>query len=274
MSITDSDYTLPQIFPTQVVGTAKGGANRPLFIRGIDIHTGVENDFVLKYRGAERMDERTSARELVASFLATSLGIHTPKPVKILVEDAFLNNLKEHSDYQNIQKSKGINFGTVKVEPNNTIVIGQLLSAEQRQQALKIFLFDVWIQNGDRRFEKPNMFLCDENIYVIDHELAFGFIDTLPFLRSSHAFLLNDVDINAARNHFFYATLHQNKQFDFDAAFQPFVLLPPIFWQRLRLTVPSEWQKSDEIDQIEAHFNQILSNYETFKKEIWTKLLA
>jgi hypothetical protein len=274
MKITDSNYVLPKIIATQVIGTAKGGANRPLFIRGIDVQTGNENDFVLKYRGAERMDERTSGRELIASFLAKHLNLTTPEPVTILVTDNFLRHIKQHSDFNNIQKSEGLNFGTVKIEPNNTVVFNQLLTFAQQQQALDIFIFDLWTQNADRRFEKANMFFSNEHLHVIDHELAFGFLDTLTFLRSPQPYILNDTDINAAKNHFFYATLHQNKHINIDLAFQSYKHLTPDFWHRLRQLIPAEWQASGEINQIETHFNQILSHIDTFKQEIWTKILA
>jgi hypothetical protein len=55
MLITDPAYFLPEVLATQLLSTAQNGANRPLFIRGIEDYTFVENDYVLKYRGAERI---------------------------------------------------------------------------------------------------------------------------------------------------------------------------------------------------------------------------
>lgn len=268
---------LPEIMATQLISTAQSGANRPLFIRGIDINTSIEGDYVLKYRGIERMNETRSARELLAAYMAMTLGIPVPAPVTILVTESFLKLLKNHPDFEYIQKSKGINFGSVKMTPNHTIIQDQPLTPKQMQQALQIFVFDIWIHNSDRRFEKPNMFLNNDNIHVIDHELAFGFLDLFTFSFLGNAtppFLLSSLEVNAAKKHFFYRTLQRVNQTDLDIVFQPYSLLDDAFWQRVRSLIPKQWQQSNEIEKIQAHFNQIIHHSETYKKEIWTKLLA
>ena len=274
MKITDTLFAIPDIIAIQHIGTALSGANRPLFIEGIDKQQGIRGDYVLKYRGAERMTESTSAKELLAAFMATEIGIQTPRPVLIHVLDNFLETLTQHTDYQNIQKGKGVNFGSVKIEPNNTIIYKQQLTIEQQQQALQIFVFDLWIQNADRRFEKSNMFLSQDKIVVIDHELAFSFLDVFSFVAQSPPFLLDSMEINSAKNHFFYPTLHQNKHVDLDAAFQLFSALNLYFWQRVQLFMPTDWLKALNIKRIENHSNLILENCETFKQEIWKKLMV
>jgi hypothetical protein len=204
MRITDSNYILPEIIALSVVETAQSGANRPLFIRGVNRQRKEKGFYVLKYQGAERMDNRTSGRELLAAFLAQEWGLTVPEPVKIIVLDNFLNTLTGHEDFKNIQKSKGcINFGNVKIMGDADLSYHVALTHEQVQQAAKIFIFDLIIQNADRRFEKPNMFLAKDKIHLIDHELAFGFLDTLPFLRSPKPYILNETDVNSAKNHFF-----------------------------------------------------------------------
>lgn len=274
MLITDPAYFLPEVLATQLLSTAQNGANRPLFIRGIEDYTFAENDYVLKYRGAERMNEKASARELIAAFIAMTLGIHTPTPVKILVTDDFLKTVSRHSDFKQIQKSIGFNFGSLKMTPNNTIVQNQSFNLEQLHQALQIFVYDLWIQNGDRRFEKPNMFVNQGNIYIIDHELGFGFLDMFSWLRNPTPYKLSELDAAAAKNHFFHATLKQNNTLlKLEPIFQKYALLDDFFWHQVRTFVPTEWQKENEIGDIQAHFNTIHLNSETFKEEIWTKLL-
>jgi hypothetical protein len=274
MSITETDYTLPEIIAISTIGTAQSGANRPLFIRGIDSKTNQRGFYVLKYQGSERMDNRTSGRELLAALLAKEWGITVPKPVKIIVSDDFLNTLIEHDDFLNIAKSKNcFNFGNVKITDNIDISRFATLTPQQLQQAARIFLFDVIIQNADRRFEKPNMFFAKGNIYIIDHELAFGFLDTLSFLRSPKPYILNETDVKSAKNHFFYPILHQNKSLNWEEVLQEFSHLPNSFWTRLREIIPTQWQ-TVEIEQIETHIIQIIDNFELLKIEIWTKLLA
>lgn len=55
--ITDVNYELPEIIPLQWVRTLEGGANKPIVILGADRREQQSSYFVLKYRGAERMDE-------------------------------------------------------------------------------------------------------------------------------------------------------------------------------------------------------------------------
>jgi hypothetical protein len=272
MRITDNNYVLPEITALSVVATAQTGANRPLFIKGRDNQTKEKGFYVLKYQGSERMDNRTSGRELLAAFLAQEWGLTVPEPVKIIVLDDFLNTITGHEDFKNIQKSKGcLNFGNVKIIGDADLSYHAALTPEQEQQAAKIFIFDLIIQNADRRFEKPNMFLAKEEIHLIDHELAFGFLDTLPFLRSPKPYIFNEIDVNSAKNHFFYRTLHGNKRLERMDVFQAFKQLPFSFWEKVREAMPIEWQ-TPEINQIETHITQILDNFELFKIEITTKL--
>ena len=191
-----------------------------------------------------------------------------------MYNDNFLETLSEHTDYKNIQKSKNsLNFGSVKIAGDTDISRFATLTPQQLQQAAKIFVFDVMIQNADRRFEKPNMFFAKGNIHIIDHELAFGFLDTLPFLRSPKSYILNQTDVNSAKNHFFYPVLQQNKLLNWAELFEEFSHLPNDFWKKVRDIMPPQWQTS-EIDQIETHITQIIDNFELLKIEIWTKLLV
>jgi hypothetical protein len=272
MRITDNNYELPEITALRVIETAQTGANRPLFIRGRNNKTKQKGFYVLKYQGAERMDNRTSGRELLAAFLAQEWGLTVPEPVKIIVNDNFFNHIMGHEDFKNIQKSKGcLNFGNVKIMGDADILNQTALTPQQVYQAAQVFIFDLIIQNADRRFEKPNMFLAKGKINLIDHELAFGFLDTLPFLRSPKPYILNETDVNSAKNHFFYRTLHSNKRLETMDVFQTFNNLPYNFWDKVREKMPMEWQ-TPEINQIEAHITQILDNFELFKIEITTKL--
>jgi hypothetical protein len=272
MRITEENYTLPKITAVTVVDTAISGANRPLFIRGVDNHTKQKAIYVLKYQGAERMDNRTSGRELLAAFLAKEWGLTVPEPVTVIVTEGFLNTITGHEDFKNIQKSKDcLNFGNVKIMGDADITNHTDLTPNQIQQAAQVFVFDLIIQNADRRFEKPNLFLAKNRIHLIDHELAFGFLDTLPFLRSPKPYILNETDVNSAMNHIFYRILQGNKRLDMRAVFQVFKQLPDTFWEKLKDIMPLEWQTS-EINQIQKHITEIFDNFELFKIEIATKL--
>lgn len=276
MGITENNYRLKEVIALEQTGTTQGGANKPLFITAFNQTEGKTEEFVLKYRGAERMNECTSARELIASFLAMELGIAVPKPAIIHVSNMFLNLLTKHSEYSKIVKGKGINFGCQKILGTIDLLPNQPLTIEHLKQATRIFVFDIVIQNADRHFQmpvpKPNMFLSDDQFYVIDHETAFGFIDTFSFLRSPNPWTFNDTDVQSFKKHCFYPQLRHNPLVDLDEALQPFEKLNLDFFEKLINFVPNEWRTS-EIEIIRNHITQIIEHLSEFKKEIWTKLL-
>jgi hypothetical protein len=273
MKITDNNYQIKEVKALECTGTTRGGANKPLFITAFDSTLNRAEEYVLKYRGAERMDERASARELVAAFLAMQVGIPVPEPAFVSVNDRFLNLLTQHSDYAQIMHSKGLNFGSQKMLETVDLIPNQLLSPLHIKEATRIFVFDIMIQNADRNFQKPNMFLSKNRFYVIDHETAFGFISTFHWLRSANPWTFNETDIQSFKKHFFYPQLSQNPLVDIDEALEPFKQINNVFWKKLNNFVPQEWQTA-EIQDIRRHITQILEHLSEFKKEIWTKLLV
>jgi hypothetical protein len=273
MRITDNNYQIKHVMALEPTGTTRGGANKPLFITAFNRHLNKTEEFVLKYRGAERMNERASARELIGAFLAMQVGIPVPEPAIVSVNDLFLNLLTHHSDYAQIIHSKGLNFGSQKILETIDLMPNQLLSPLHLKQATRIFIFDIMIQNADRNFQKPNMFLSNNRICVIDHEIAFGFIDTFSFLRSANPWTFNETDVQSFKKHFFYPQLCQNPLVDIDEALEPFEQINDVFWEKLSNFVPQEWRTA-EIQNIRQHITQILEHLSEFKKEIWTKLLV
>ena len=272
--ITDPDYQLPEIIPFQWVRTLTSGANCPMLVRGVDLVNQTPGDFVLKYRGAERMDETASRRELVAAWIAAELDIWTPEPVLVRVDPDFVRGVPP--DFQPVLAGRalGLNFGCRFVEGKTIIQPGEILVAELHQAAARVFAFDLLAQNGDRRPEKPNSFLAEGRIYLIDHELAFGFLSMLPMFANPEPWILNETDVLAAKKHLFYPMLRQSKGVDWAAALGTLPNLTPQFWQRTAELLPDEWKNTGEINRIRDHFESIQQNTATFISEIWNKLIG
>lgn len=267
--------TLPEIIATQHFGVAETGANKPLFIRGIDTRLHKSGDYVLKYRGAERMDAAACGRELLAAFLATLLDVNTPQPVIIHVGPDFVETMRGLPVYPQVAKSIGSNFGSKYVSGNIPLRPTQLLSPEQTQQAARIFVFDLLIKNSDRNRIKPNLFLAEDKIFIIDHELAFGFLFTLPSFLSPVAWQLNSTDVADAGNHFFYSFLRQRaKTIDWEEAFEPLTNFHQEYWTKIEELLPAAWKDDLMFDNIRSHIDAVFSNLASFKSEIWNKLLA
>jgi hypothetical protein len=219
------------------------------------------------------MDEAACGRELLSSFLAAQLGIHVPMPVVVHVNDNFISQMASHSDFGNINKCKGMNFGSTYMEGSINMLPSQRFTPTQEAQAARIFLFDMTMQNSDRRREKPNMFIYKENIYVIDHELPLGFLVALPFLSVGPPWELNELDITTGKNHFFYPLLFKNTRVAWDSVGEPFLDIKEDFWESAWNWMPDGWMSEPDFLKTKNHFTSVLSNFETFKSEIWNKIL-
>lgn len=272
--ITDANYQLPEIIPLQWVRTLSSGANKPIVIRGVNLGEEQAGEYVLKYRGAERMNETSCRRELLCAWIADEMDIWIPEPVAVHVDAGFANNVPEEIRTVMTTRALGLNFGNRFIEGKTIIQPDEILAPELHQSAARIFAFDLLTQNGDRRPEKPNAFVADGNIYVIDHELAFGFLSMLPMFANPNPWVLNETDISAAQRHLFYPTLRHSKDVNWTAALSTVHNLTPQFWRRAGELLPEAWQNPAEINRIQSHFESIQQHLTTFLAEIWNKLIG
>lgn len=272
--ITDPNYHLPEVLPFQWVRTLTSGANCPALVRGVELNSHTAGDFVLKYRGAERMDEAASRRELVAAWLAAELDIWTPEPVVLHLEPGFREAVPTEFRARLTAKALGLNVGSRFVDGHATFESVPMLASELLQSVARIFAFDLLIQNSDRRAEKPNSFLAEGRIYVYDHELAFGFLSMLPMFANPEPWILNATDVSAAEKHLFYPMLRQSKNVDWQAALSTLPNLTPQFWQRAAGLLPDEWKDAGELHRIRGHVESIQQNSQTFISEICKKLIG
>lgn len=269
-----NDYQLPKVVALQAFKVAETGANQPLFIKGVDVAARQAGEYVLKYRGAERMDEQACLRELLAAFLADSLGVFVPEPVGVIVQNEFVETLRGWPVFPKIQQSVGLNFGSIYKSGNISVQQHQTFTPDQLQEAAQIFVFDVLVKNPDRNIQKPNLFLADDHFWAIDHELAFGFLVTLPSLLSKDPAELNDTDVNDAKNHFFYPALTRNvRRIDWDEVFNPFEQFQQDFWMQASVAIPTDWHDEATLTCIQARLNPVFQNFQTFRTQIWNKLL-
>lgn len=273
--ITSPDYVLPHIYASAKYQTLISGANQPLLVKGFDFVNHHSGEYVLKYRGGELMNEMTSCLELLGSFMANQVEIATPEPVILHVTDDFLEVIQNEPEYENVLKGKGINFGSKYTRIKSDIVKGQVLSPLMEQQAARIFAFDLLIDNADRNDRKPNMFVANDSIFVYDHEKAFSFLQILIFAGGSkNPLMLDDLDVNFAKSHFFYPLVKGNSRIDWEEAFSTFVNLDNAFWAKAQELLPPEWNNpSDTFTRIKERADLIINSLSNFKTEIWTKII-
>ena len=179
MIITDPAYRLPRLTARQYDDTFTSGANLPGLITARDQETQQSVNCVVKFRGAERMRPEACAYELLAAFIAKQWGISVVEPVLVDVSTDFAELERGKPHYQLLSKSIGLNVGSVYIRGYETIPVYQPLNDIELPHAQHIVLFDLFIQNADRRVEKPNLMSNGQELIIYDHELAFSFIQAL-----------------------------------------------------------------------------------------------
>ncbi len=134
--------------------------------------------------------------------------------------------------------------------------------------ASQIFLFDVFIENIDRRVEKPNLKIDKNNntFVIFDHELAFSFLERFSFLATDNTWI---------KGHIFYTYLSQISKEDWDNYVEKFITkvktIDNNFWDFVKKNIPKQWQNSGEIErinEIQKYLNTEIQNINVFEQKL------
>ncbi len=264
MFITDSSYTLPQLTALRYDNTFTTGANRPGLVAARNQQTRQLVDCVVKFRGAERMRPQACAYELLAAFIAKQWGIRVVEPVLVDIIPEFVELERSKPHYQLLAKSVGLNVGSVYVRGYNTIPVHQPLTDAELPQAQHIVLFDLLIQNADRRVEKPNLMSNGQELVIYDHELAFSFIQAL--FKNPQPYQLRELDRGWIENLFLLAKI---KRFSLPepAIKQALSRLDNNFWDRAFELIPPEW-RTEQLLEIRSFLTEIVNNSDLFVQSV------
>jgi len=232
------------------------GANKPLLVRCINSETKKRQECVLKLMGASRMGPDAAARELLATFIAWEWEISVVEPVIIEVTKDFLQNFKNKPEYLTVSKSLGRNIGSIYMQNLTELPITQKLNDSEIEQGLLIFVFDIFIGNPDRTFDKPNSFSDGKNLIIFDHELAFSYIldiqqNNEPYnLRENDLIWINKLYLkNKLKNHI----LPRDKIIDCIAK------IDNVFWDKSFALIPDSWH-TWQLEAIRKYVDQIVEN--------------
>jgi len=202
------------------------------------------------------------------------LEINIPEAALVSITDEFAELLLGQRHYQSMKASVGIAFGSRMIDPDSyhTWLTDETLPTILEEQALEIFTFDMFIQNVDRGGikEKPNLLTNGEDIYVIDHELAFSYIMAVGLVNGD-PWLFTDADRSMIENHLFFPYL-RGQNFPFGDIFQRFATLDQQFWQRAEELIPDEWLDAN-FNKISDRSSMIVNNLQIFETEISRILL-
>jgi len=265
LTIKNSDFSIRRIYPHIIEERFINSQNQPFRIRGVDMNDGTSGYFILKPMGASRMYTGAAMKELIASLIAIEVGLNVPEPVIIEIDKNFVNLADNKETREVLSNSIGLNFGSLYLKGLSTWTEAGFLIKNLFSTIQKVFIFDVFIENTDRTKVKPNMLTDNEDIVILDHELAFSFIDLL-FYKNDTPWILTDNDKNLFRQHLFYDFLH-GKEFVSDDFIDKFKLLDKQFWERVKYLIPSPLVV-DKFDVIEKHLINRISNFDLFVKDL------
>jgi hypothetical protein len=266
MSITNPDFSLPTIFVESSLKAFTESANKPFVINGVNKTTFLKEEFVVKLNSSERMSPNAAMREILASLIAIELRIPTPAPALIEVSDAFVKTRVGFEDYQRFSQSIGINYGNKFLGDNVIQFIPSSLESYvgRKKELQEVFIFDLFIENSDRTYNKPNLLIKNKTIYVIDHEIAFGF--SLDIRPNPKPWIFDQAIRYIIENHCLYANL-KGKNFLSNDIFQNISKLNDTFWTKAYELLPNQWKLNDFV-KIRDYLSLKIEHITEFKNEI------
>ena len=220
-----------------------GGTTRPLVLtcEGTD---GQREDYAVKLK-TTRCGPYGLCCEWVCLHLATRLGISSVEPAIVDVTETFVETVPIDSVRIRLRESLGTNFGSRFLTGGYSVwPRSKPLSAALRIPACEILGFDVLIQNLDRRPEKPNVLWKENEIIVLDHELAFPF----PF-QIDCGEPWNDQFIPGIRNHLFFEEIRRGP-FEIGRFQGALEAITDNDFESLFNLIPHEWIQADRIQTL------------------------
>lgn len=157
---------MPTVAVTRYVTPLREGGSLPGVVEGEDLGT-----YVCKFRGAGQ-GAKVLVAEVIASGLATRLGLRTPRLV-VLELDAELARYEADEEVQDLLvASVGTNLG-IDFLPGSFGVDGQVSAADD--EGARVLWLDAFAANVDRSWRNPNLLLWHGDLWVIDHGASLYF---------------------------------------------------------------------------------------------------
>ncbi len=210
------------------------------------------------------MSSEASMRELLASFIAMEMDIPVVEPAIIEISIGFVDLLRGNDFWMVANQSLGRNYGSKYIREHSTLLANKSLNNHQLPIAQDIFAFDMFIQNPDRTINKPNLLSDGNDLVILDHEIAFGFIFT-PFI-SANIWEMKDEHKGWIRHHYLLPLI-KGKDFNFEGFSAKLANLTDTFWEKAAQLLPSEW-RTDQFMAIKEILSRICADSEHFISEL------
>ena len=247
------------------------GRTHPALFMCEDLNGNNAGEFVVKLKGGIDAGVTGLTCELIASLLADELGLNAP--ISAIVEiDPAIGNLLSSKDSEMariIRRSAGQNFGTeVLVGGYGVWPINKDVPALLRPSAGDIFAFDALIQNPDRKVNNPNLLWKGEEIFLIDHELAFSFLFQIGAPSNSWSLEGNAGDF--LNEHVFYREL-KGRETELDRFQRALEAISDEDLAGMVDQIPREWN-NENVSRISSHLISVRDRAADFVKQVKWRL--
>lgn len=225
------------------------------------------DDFVVKFAGGGEFTPRGRLCEFTSALLAQYLNVPVVEPAIVTISDEFASILPP-TQKPAVRPGNYRHFGSRYLGSGWVIYVpGKQLEKSLLDSALCIYVFDMLIQNDDRRSEKPNVMTDGEALKAYDHELAFPFL--WPIVgEKREAWQVQH--LKCATKHVFFPLLHGRK-LDLEPCMEHIRSMEDDIMQ-ISGAIPAEWSSKD-LDMIFSHLTQVRDNVDKFADEI-TRVLT
>ena len=256
---------IPELFALSYLREIQESSNSVIVSKCIDITTSEFYDVVIKLNNNDRMTNDYSLIELLALLIADELGINFAQPNVVYISKEFVQNIDDITIRNKTAKSIGKNFATKYIEQSYMINMNDI-KPNDVAKLLDVFVFDLFIENVDRRAIKPNLletnFNSKKDYYVIDHELAFSFaLDILP-----KSPIEQDI-YNMAKDHILFNCFKGRNNLNFSIE-QKLKTINNSFWQRAETIIPNEMFNLYYFKKIKNYLNLKIENLDSFMNVI------
>lgn len=242
------------------------GSTRPLVLQ-CEAPNGEKSDYVVKLKSASKTGVFGLASEWICAGLAGNLNLVTPHAEIVQISREFADAVPNDSVKARLLANLGANFGSQYLTGGYTTwPKNRPLARSLRRLAVDILCFDVFVQNLDRRTEKPNVLWKNEEIVIVDHEMAFPF----PFAINNRE-PWSDTFATGIRQHLFFSGLRGNLE-----SLEPFRgavdAMTNESLDSLFQGVPDEWCPDDKVDSVRRYLPLRRDNAEIWMDSIRREL--
>lgn len=156
------------------------GQNCPFLVIGQSSDKSERCPIVVKSRAGYANRPEAMLREMFGLLLARELGLTTPEPVFVEIQDGFdfgAADYPEHAEL--IRQSIGWNVGTIHLgDAWKPWIQGSAPRSIPDETLESAYAFDAMIQNSDREADNPNLLWRGEELALLDFDKAFAFLRT------------------------------------------------------------------------------------------------